>query len=486
MTRLSPTSRLYSCSRRTFVFGSLGSLLAPFLIPRSGAGGQLEGREITLNGPGSRYTPTIHAAFVRRQENYGMWWPGEIYDGEAARVKYLQEIEAAAEAIGVKAEIQAEPLHSLEEAAHWLETAQKSQSDGLLLVLLDRQQHAWPSVERALDTKIPVVAFSPVGSSFTTNTAPLAKREGLFIASTDDFAQAAYGMRMLSTRAKLREMRFVVIAGTERKDARLPFFGTRMRHIPAQSFLDEYHQIPAEGEARRAAEEYMRLAREIHGPTEEDVVNGVKSYFAARAILRREEGDGITMDCLGALGRTKVSLPCISWSRMLDQGIPAACEADLGACVAHALVQLLFGRPGFQQDPVAETARGGLIGAHCTCPTRLRGFDQPPEPFRLSHHHGNRDAVPIPHWEPGHPMTVLDVLLDDPEKPPRLIVSSGKVADNISVPPAGGCVVSVLAQLEGVEDYLDYPGFHQLFFYGDFKKELRAYGRLTGLEMQVV
>ncbi len=40
---------------------------------------------------------------------------------------------------------------------------------------------------------------------------------------------------------------------------------------------------------------------------------------------------------------------------MNDGGIPAACEADLGACATHALVQSLFDRPGFQQDPVADT-----------------------------------------------------------------------------------------------------------------------------------
>jgi len=36
-------------------------------------------------GPAGNYTPKIKAAFIRREENYGMLWPGEIYDGEAAR-----------------------------------------------------------------------------------------------------------------------------------------------------------------------------------------------------------------------------------------------------------------------------------------------------------------------------------------------------------------------------------------------------------------
>jgi len=70
--------------------------------------------------------------------------------------------------------------------------------------------------------------------------------------------------------------------------------------------------------------------------------------------MKNEEADAISMDCLGALGSEKVSLPCISWSRMNDDGIPAACEADTGAIAAQIIVHYLFDRPGFQQDPVAD------------------------------------------------------------------------------------------------------------------------------------
>jgi hypothetical protein len=203
--------------------------------------------------------------------------------------------------------------------------------------------------------------------------------------------------------------------------------------------------------------------------------------------LEREAGDGITMDCLGALGQTRVSLPCIAWSRMLDDRIPAACEADIGAAVTHALVQLLFDRPGFQQDPVAETQRDCLIGAHCSCPTRLKGYGLAPEPFEIVHHHGNRDAVPRTLWGVGQRITIADVMPPNEaggkdSTRPKMVIGTGSVMENVSVPPAGGCVVSVMVKVDGQPDLLAYPGFHQLFFYGDFKKELLAYCRLDGIE----
>ncbi len=490
----------HGLSRRHFIAVGGAAVLGPALCGCAGSGaastagrgagaGSTSGaaRRIAAAGPASKYTPTLHAAFVRRKEPYGMWWPGAVYDGEAALKRYRAEMEAEAKRLGMKLSLRPQPIHSPAEADAWCAEAKAAKPDGLLVVLLDRQRHAWPTATKAADTKIPTVIFSPVGTAFTTNTARLADRDGLFIASTSDFAQAAYGMKMIRAGAKLREMRYVVLRGNQRKETELAPFGTKLRYVPASDFLQEYNKTPDSAEIRAMAEAYVRGATRIDFATAEDVKNGIKSYAVARTILEREEGDGITMDCLGALGKTKVSLPCIAWSKMLDDGLPAACEADLGACVTHALVLSLFDRPGFEQDPVPETSKDLLIGAHCSCPTRLNGLDAAPEPYRLAHHHGNRDAVPIPTWRPGQRVTIADMILK--EEGPELIISTGTAVENIAVPPAGGCVVSIAVALDNVKDaraLLAYPGFHQLFFYGDYKKELAAYCRLYGIKPVVI
>ncbi len=472
---------LPSLNRRQFIINTsavIGSTLAanPFSLYAA--------KPIAACGPASKYKPTVKAAFVRRKEEYGMRWPGAVYDGEAARQKFQTEFSQAAKDMGIQFDLRPVPIYSEAEADEWVDQAKAAKPDGLFVILLDRQQHSWPTAKMAMDTGIPTVIYSPIGTSFTTNTLPIADHSNMFISSTDDLRQPIYGLKMLQAGARLREMRYIVLKGKERFESRVDHFGTRLRYVPAQTFLDEYRKTSDSKEIDRIAEEYLSQASHIHGATKRDVQNGVKSFVAARNILEREEGDGITMDCLGALGNSEVSLPCISWSRMLDHAIPAACEADIGAALTHALVQYLYDRPGFQQDPVAETVKNCLIGAHCTCPTRLHGFDKPAEKFRVAHHHGNRDAVPIPHWTVGQRMTSADILLNKDK--PQMIISSGTVVDNVSVPPAGGCVVSVMVEFDGVDDYLAYPGFHQIFFYGDYKQELRDYCQLFDIEPVVV
>lgn len=457
--------------------------LAPGLLPAGLFSRTSPEPKVVPCGPGSTYVPTVRAAFVRRQGEYGMLWPGAVYDGDAALKKYSAEIAAAAQELKLSIDLRPEPIHSLAEAEAWLAEAGSQKPDGLLVILLDRQAHAWPTVTKAAASGLPTVVFAPLGAAFTTNTDPLDEKPGLFISSSLDFGETRFGLKMLRAKAMLREMRFLVIKGNRRFDQELAPFGTKLRYLPASTFLAEYEKTPDDDSIARISTTYLKSARRIHGAKKQDLRNGIRSYVVASRLLEREQADAITMDCLGALGPSKVSLPCIAWSRMLDQGIPAACEADLGACVTHALVQMLFDRPGFQQDPVPETARQCLIGAHCSCPTRLNGFGKAPEVFDIIHHHGNRDAVPRTEWPRGQRVTLMDVLLpkEANEESTAMVIGTGTVVDNLSVPPHGGCVVSVMVKLDTQPQLLSYPGFHQLFFFGDFKRELLACCQLFGI-----
>lgn len=436
-------------------------------------------------GPASQYVPKVEAAFVRRESEYGMRWPGAIYDGETARAQYATELAKAAQDLGIELALRESPIYSLEAGMEWIAAAESRKADALLVMLLDRQEHAWPTAKAASDSPVPTIVFSPVGSSFTTNTSGLAHAPGTVICSTDDFSQVVSRLNMVRAGAKLRETRFVMLKGAERRETSVAHIGTTLQYLPEKSFLEEYQNTPTSDEILSIAQYYIDHAQAVCGPCREDVINGVKSYAVARTILERERGDGISMNCLGALGNSNVSLPCIAWSRMLDQGVPAACEADVGACLTHALVLYLFGKPGFQQDPVADTGDKTLIGAHCTCPTRLDGCNCQPEPFNLSYHHGKRDAVPVPTWRKGQRVSIADIELRK-DAPPRMLISTGDVVDNVAVPPAGGCVVSVKVRVDDAEDMLAFPGFHQIFFYGDHKDDLAAFCQLHGMEATIV
>jgi hypothetical protein len=488
-----------ACTRRDFLRGSAGVLAGSVLLGGCASVPSLELKNfkpIRACGPASKFVPTIHAAFVRRKEEYGMWWPGAVYDGQAAQKMYTQKMQETAQTLGVKFDLRAEPIYSLAQGEQWIEQAKNAQADGVVLVMLDRQKHSWPTAQKVANSGIRSILYAPLGTSFTTNTVHVAEKPGCVTYATNEFSQAAYGMKMLAAAAKINRTRCVVIKGNKRFAKPLADLGITLQHVPARTFLDEYNDMAETKTMQALAQDYIRQAREVRYATQQDVVNGIKSYFVAAKILQDEQADAITMDCLGALGKSKISLPCIAWSRMNDDRIPAACEADYGAVASHIIVQYLCDRPGFQQDPVADTADDTLIGAHCSCPTRLNGFDAKPEPFDIVHHHGNRDAVPRTLWKLGQRVTSVDLLpnagtgfqagVGDQKKTSKMLISVGTVVDNMSVPPSGGCVVSVKVKFDGRQEVLTFPGFHQLFFYGDFGRELTDFCQLCNLEAQIV
>jgi len=142
------------------------------------------------------------------------------------------------------------------------------------------------------------------------------------------------------------------------------------------------------------------------------------------------------------------------------------------------LLQYLFDRPGFQQDPVAETVRNLFIGAHCTSPTKLNGTDQPPEPFILRSHSESNIGVSMQVlWREGQKITIAQFA-----GPQRMLIYSGTVVGNVNTPPAGGCRTSVEVALDNVADVRDVEGFHQVLIYGNYVHQLRAFCQLFGIE----
>ena len=79
-----------------------------------------------------------------------MRWPGAVYDGKKALETYRKKNVETAKQLGMKAQLREIPIHSLAEADEWISRVKTTRPDGLLVVLLDRQQHSWPTAYKAV------------------------------------------------------------------------------------------------------------------------------------------------------------------------------------------------------------------------------------------------------------------------------------------------------------------------------------------------
>ena len=83
-----------------------------------------------------------------------MWWPGAVYDGESARKMYIGQLKKTAKELGINLDIRKNPIYSIEEADAWLAGAKSSRSDGLMVMMLDRQQHSWPTAGERCNARL--------------------------------------------------------------------------------------------------------------------------------------------------------------------------------------------------------------------------------------------------------------------------------------------------------------------------------------------
>ena len=123
-------------------------------------------------GPGTSYVPKVKVCFVRRKGEYGMRWPGRSTTARPARKKYTTRSPQPAKS-STSSSTCARPIYSHAEADAWIAEAMAEKPDGLLVVLLDRQEHAWPTATRPSTRRSPPSSSRRSAPRSPTNTAVL-------------------------------------------------------------------------------------------------------------------------------------------------------------------------------------------------------------------------------------------------------------------------------------------------------------------------
>ncbi|MGQ9730157.1 MAG: hypothetical protein ACUVX8_02700 [Candidatus Zipacnadales bacterium] len=426
--------------------------------------------------------PVVRAAFVRRPGDFWMSCPGRSYPVDAEMERYASLLRDAAQRLGINLVMNVNPIYTPQDQEAFMSRLQAHPPDGVVLLVMDRHGVAWPLANALTDTGLPSVIFAPIGTAFTQNVLAPSKKKGAYVVSSLEFEGVVTGLRLIRAGTLFRNTRILVVKGKERKDTVLSDLGCQVRVVPAEDFAVEYDSVAVTPEVRQMAAELRAAALECVEPTAADLLNQIRLYLAARRLMAREEADAITMDCLGLASSQRTPAPCLAWMKLNDAAdVVAGCEADMNGMLSLLLVRYLFDKPGFQQDPLPETVHRNLCGFHCTCATRLDGFDKPPAPFRIRSHHSDTAAAVQVFWHLGQRITITQFMGTK-----KLIIASGEVVGNINTPPAGGCRTDVEIRLASPIDPRDFPGFHQVFFYGDHAEDLKNYCQMYGIEPQVV
>ncbi|GAF73192.1 unnamed protein product, partial [marine sediment metagenome] len=381
---------------------------------------------------------------------------------------------------GAKITVDPRPVASAGDAQRVAKELQASPPDGLLLVMFYNGSlgHADVLLKAAAELGLPAVFF--IGLGVKHGQVSHYRRPGVyFIQSLDNLAAIEYGVRMMQTKKVLAQTKLLSITeAPQPREGTEKFFGIKVRVIPFEHYAREFQRLKLGPEAAELIASFKAGAKEIRGVTAEAFQNAARAHLALEKLLADEGADGLTMNCL----RRGMLKPCMSFSRLNGQLIPAACENDFAAMYTQLIGQLLIGRPGFQHNPCFETEANHYYASHCTCATKLHGPDGPSEDYllrRFAHTNEGSCAIQV-FWPQGEPVTMVHYYSD---RPAKLDVYRGRVVKSHAMPPAAGCTTNVQIEITDRPDACSVAGHHNLIFCGDYAREFRLFANLMQMEL---
>jgi L-fucose isomerase-like protein len=258
-----------------------------------------------------------------------------------------------------------------------------------------------------------------------------------------------------------------------------------------------------ENEAGRLADEVIKGASLVREPPREQTVLAARVHLANLEMMRREKANAIAIDCIaGHKDMGGGGYPCISFSKLNDQGLYGVCEADTDSAVTMMMVTSFSGKPGFITDPVFDLSENEVHHLHCTSATAMQGVGGPGFPYILRGYpySGDINATCIQVLFGGRgPITLAKF-----SGPQVLFVSTGEVMGNIDVDR--GCRNKMRTRVSDAQKLLrnwslvniatdqrparswDFrqetmEGLHRVVFYGDHVEMIERLGRLTGFRV---
>ncbi|HOC01453.1 MAG TPA: twin-arginine translocation signal domain-containing protein [Verrucomicrobiota bacterium] len=311
-----------------------------------------------------------------------------------------------------------------------------------------------------------------------------------------DLEQAARALRVIPL---LRRSRVLVSP---------PFKGTPAAHDAAQvkqrlgvemvaiadgrydAVMATVDQVAAEARA----DTWLREAQQLVEPSREDVVKAARAALTLDQLIAEHGARGLCVGtCMGWLPR---GFPCLGFTELNDQGIPAACDGDMDCLLTMLILEHALNQPGFLGNAAGvDTSRNTFHLSHCSAPLRMEGRNGEAAPYLLRRHAEVRGgAVPEVHYRIGQTVTFTKLIHLD-----TLLVFTGKIVEAPTTPKGEerGCRTELVAQVSDADRLLDnwgggalgssakdyYASLHRVAYYGDQTRTIRHLGHLLGLKV---
>ena len=352
------------------------------------------------------------------------------------------------------------------------------------------------------DTGKPTAVYSQPFSGHDWMYVPRLQQAGsrLILAPSRDLAEIDRLVCLLRVPVRMPQSKIILVgnpgcaAGTaaardfEQVRHRL---GPEVIQVTPAEFVKIHETIDTKAAQREAQAHWISQAQEIVEPSKEEIVKSCKTYLAMKKLITTHGAQAITVKCLGGIPIQTLGYPCLGFSRLLDEGVIGACEADMDSTLTMLMFQHAFGLPGFISDPLIDTAKNAVIHAHCVAPTRMQGAKGTRLPFSIrSHRDDNRGASLEVHMhrDIGQKLTWAKIANLD-----TILYATGTISEICDFDDRG-CRTQLVAEVDDARAMFETWGagvlpndmmtlLHRVVYYGDHVANLKDMAHLLGLKV---
>jgi L-fucose isomerase-like protein len=166
--------------------------------------------------------------------------------------------------------------------------------------------------------------------------------------------------------------------------------GARIQYRPMDELKPLLEGV-SEASARKEMERWKKEAVQVVETSDQAILDASRLYVLLRSIVDKEGLSLISIDCLGFSFSANPILPypCLSFTRLRDDGFAAPCEADVCAGLSSMVLQEISQKPSyFCNVSSVDEQKSSAVLRHCVAPLKLMGREAPQLPYNLRDYHG--------------------------------------------------------------------------------------------------
>lgn len=369
---------------------------------------------------------------------------------------------------------------------------------------------------------------------------------GLEFYSFEDWADATEYMSVLRARKVLAETK--ILAATRSTSAvsvsapdsiidpekLTQKFGTRLRFVSAHELLDQIsygdpmqnHCTPGRKGLNLTSEdekiidqmtdELIEGAEECQ-MTRDMVKKSVEANYAINKFLDAFECNAFTAPCPDLCATRRLNdmkfTMCLNHSLNNENGIPSACEYDLGALISKVMLQAIGRRPSYMGNCFTSPIRNGVraplpkalfftpehvdqkteeladkenvvLTFHSVPNRRWESFDEPYRPYAIREFARSGFGATLRYEFAADAGQTITMCRIDPTCE-KLFVAKGIILNSMGYDQTN-CSMGVFFQVKDSKDFFKKQaaiGNHMPLIYGDFEEQIIELGELLGLEI---